>query len=203
MSGLKNITNPTLKPIIKSSIKSSIKGYKIFGPDYICRGYKYSDANTFHGAIELTRAGFHFAKTPQLCLYYYRHDPANTYAEVEAVGDIISGSIISVTNRLNIVKRLSYDEFADVLGYHYVKTPTGYIRYQRKNDVRHGFYEERAGATFTRMHYTNGLRNGIAKKTSGAITEISYYLNDALIERTTYEHGKITKHYNVFKCFKN
>lgn len=41
----------------------SIKGYKVFNPDWTCRGFQYKVGETFvhNGDIEMCGSGFHFA----------------------------------------------------------------------------------------------------------------------------------------------
>lgn len=45
-------------------MSGTVKGYKVFNPDWTCRGFKYSVGETFEEEVELSvcNRGFHFCK---------------------------------------------------------------------------------------------------------------------------------------------
>ena len=51
-----------------------VKGYKVFNPDWTCRGFKYKVGETYehNGDIKLCGSGFHFCINPIDCFNYYR-----------------------------------------------------------------------------------------------------------------------------------
>ena len=66
----------------------STKGYKVFNPDWTCRGFQYKIGETFihNGNIEMCGKGFHFCQKASDCFTYYNFDSNNKVAEVEAIG---------------------------------------------------------------------------------------------------------------------
>ena len=90
----------------------SIKGYKVFNPDWTCRGYQYEVGKTFKhdGNIEMCGAGFHFCRKLSDCFNYYQFDKNNKVAEVEAVGNVETHGDKSVTDAIIIIKELTWSE---------------------------------------------------------------------------------------------
>lgn len=94
----------------------SIKGYKVFKPDWTCRGFQYEVGNTFehNGNIGMCGAGFHFCRKLSDCFNYYPFDSNNKVAEVEAIGLVETEDDKSVTNKIRIVKELTWHEVLDM-----------------------------------------------------------------------------------------
>ena len=95
----------------------SIKGYKVFNPDWTCRGFQYQVGKTFKhdGDIEMCRAGFHFCRKPSDCFNYYDFDSNNKVAEVEAIGHTKTRGSKSVTDEIVIIKELTWHEVLDLV----------------------------------------------------------------------------------------
>ena len=93
-----------------------MKGYKIFNPDWTCRGFQYEVGKTYthDGVIDICDAGFHFCKKVADCFTYYSFDTRNKIAEVEAVGIVKSGEYKYVTDKLKIVRELSWHEILEL-----------------------------------------------------------------------------------------
>jgi hypothetical protein len=91
-------------------------GYKVFNPDWTCRGFQYEVGKTFEheGPIEMCGSGFHFCLKLSDCFNYYNFDSANKVAVVEAIGDVMTKGDKSVTNKIVIVKELSWHEVLDM-----------------------------------------------------------------------------------------
>jgi len=90
-----------------------MKGYKVFEPDWTCRGFQYKEGETY--AMEASpipcARGFHFCKNLADCFSYYSFDPNNKVAEIEAIGDITSGDGgKSCTNKISIVREMTWEE---------------------------------------------------------------------------------------------
>ncbi len=87
-----------------------IKGYKVFNSDWTCRDFQYEVGKTFthKGEIELCGSGFHFCKELKDCFSYYNFDSNNKVAEILAIGNTITGDDKSVTDKIKIVKELSW-----------------------------------------------------------------------------------------------
>lgn len=98
-----------------------MKGYKVFNPNWTCRGFKYKVGKTykFKDEIKICKAGFHFCKKLIDCFNYYTFDPKNKVAIVEATGKIVeedyNSSSKCVTDGIKIVKELSWHEVLDIV----------------------------------------------------------------------------------------
>ena len=89
-----------------------VKGYKVFNPDWTCRGFQYKVGETYehNRDIELCGSGFHFCINPIDCFNYYRFDNNNRVAVVEAIGLVETGDDKSVTNKIRIIRELDWSE---------------------------------------------------------------------------------------------
>ena len=94
----------------------SIKGYKVFNPDWTCRGMKYEVGQTYKhdGPISICKAGFHFCRKVADCFSYYNFDPQNKVAEVEATGRVESEDTKSVTDEIKILREISWAEMLEL-----------------------------------------------------------------------------------------
>ena len=99
-----------------------MKGYKVTNSDYTCQpdkrfeGVKYEVGQTYtvSGAPIMCERGYHFCEKVAYCFNYYSFDPNNKVFEVEAVGDVITGENKHVTNKLRIVRELTWGEMLDL-----------------------------------------------------------------------------------------
>ena len=91
---------------------SEIKGFKVFNPDWTCRGYQYEVGKTYEENVTpmVCDAGFHFCKQAKDCFNYYRFDPENKVAEVLAIGEVAEKGDKCCTNKLQIVREISWEE---------------------------------------------------------------------------------------------
>lgn len=91
-----------------------MKGYKVFKPDWTCRGFQYSVGKVFEEAITpiCCKRGFHFCTELKECFNYYSFNPNNKVAEIEALGDIdtLPSKNKHCTNIIKIVRELSWEE---------------------------------------------------------------------------------------------
>ena len=99
-----------------------MKGYKVFNPDWTCRGFRYKVGKTYkyEGEISICKAGFHFCKKLVDCFNYYTFDAKNKVAIVEATGKVIEeendySNSKCVTDEIKIVKELSWHEVLDII----------------------------------------------------------------------------------------
>ena len=90
----------------------SIKGYKVFNPDWTCRGFQYEVGKTYkhEGDIGLCKEGFHFCQKIADCFNYYDFNSNNKVAEVEAIGLVETENDKSVTDEIKIVREISWIE---------------------------------------------------------------------------------------------
>lgn len=91
-----------------------MRGYKVFEPDWICKGFQYAVGEIFEEEVTplCCKRGFHFCTELKDCFSYYPFDPDNKVAEVEALGDIDTEVPASkcCTNKIKIVRELSWEE---------------------------------------------------------------------------------------------
>ena len=89
-----------------------MKAYKVFNPDWACRGFKYQVGETYEENISpsVCDRGFHFCKKLVDCFNYYSFDPDNKVAEIEAIGDISDGGDKCCTNKIKIVREITWYE---------------------------------------------------------------------------------------------
>lgn len=90
-----------------NNVQNVVKGFKVFNPDWTCRGFQYEVGKTYEmsdSPICCTR-GFHFCTKAADCFNYYSFNPENKVAEVVALGEVDSekahmrGFFNSVINR--------------------------------------------------------------------------------------------------------
>ena len=101
----------------------SIKGYKVFNHDWTCRGFDYKNGKEtpagqtfeYEGNIEVCSSGFHFCVKAVDCFNFYDFDSKNKVAEVEALGLVETEENKSVTDKLLIVKELTWHEVLDLV----------------------------------------------------------------------------------------
>ena len=91
---------------------SEVKGYKVFNPDWTCRGFQYEVGKTFEEDVAPSTCdrGFHFCEKASDCFSYYPFNPENKVAEVIALGDVDSDGTKSCTNKIQIVREIPWDE---------------------------------------------------------------------------------------------
>ena len=91
-----------------------MQGYKVFEPDWTCRGFQYAVGETFEENVtpSCCNRGFHFCTELKECFNYYSFDPNNKVAEIEALGEIDAEADGSkhCTNKIKIVREISWEE---------------------------------------------------------------------------------------------
>ena len=99
--------------------KDYVKGYKVFNPDWTCRGFQYEVGKTFEEDVtpKCCEAGFHFCTKAIDCFNYYSFNPNNKVAEVLALGDVDSQSKDTKcsTNKIQIIREISWQELLDIV----------------------------------------------------------------------------------------
>ena len=96
-----------------------MKGYKVFNPDWTCRGFQYNVGQVYEMDEKpiCCGKGFHFCEKASDCFKYYSFNPNNKVAEVEALGDIDTsndGSKCS-TNKIYIIREITWQEVLDLV----------------------------------------------------------------------------------------
>ena len=96
-----------------------IRGYKVFNPDWTCRGFQYEVGKTFEDDVtpKCYSRGFHFCTKASDCFSYYDFNPENKVAEVLALGmvDTESCDTKCCTNKIQIVREISWQELLTIV----------------------------------------------------------------------------------------
>ena len=96
-----------------------MKGYKVFEPDWTCRGFQYTCPGIFKEDVRPSccSAGFHFCLKPADCFNYYSFNPENHVAEVVALGEVDTESDDSkvCTNEIKIVREIPWTEVLELV----------------------------------------------------------------------------------------
>lgn len=94
-----------------------VRGYKVFNPDWTCSGFQYEVGKTYEmkNKPNLCNVGFHFCKKVSNCFNFYDFNPNNKVAEVIALGDIDDSDIKACTNKIKIIREISWHEVLDIV----------------------------------------------------------------------------------------
>ena len=97
--------------------KTMVKGYKVFNPDWTCKGKQYTCPGTFEEDVNpsVCNVGMHFCKNAADCFCYYDFDPNNHVAEVIAHGTVAEGEDKCATNKLEIVREIPWAEVLEIV----------------------------------------------------------------------------------------
>lgn len=93
-----------------------VRGYKVFRNDWTCspsgNTKQYACPGDFTEDLVPVRCGqgMHFCRRAIDCFNYYSFDPDNKVAEVVAYGEIVEESDKCCTNKLKIVREISWQE---------------------------------------------------------------------------------------------
>ena len=95
----------------------SVKGYKVFNPDWTCKGKQYTCPGTFeeHVNPSVCNVGMHFCKNAADCFRYYDFEPNNHVAEVIAHGTVAEDENKCATNKLEIVREIPWAEVLEIV----------------------------------------------------------------------------------------
>ena len=94
-----------------------MKGYKVFNPDWTCRNFQYEVGQVYimDAKPKCCGIGFHFCEKAVDCFNFYKFDSENKVAEVEAFGDVDPDGVKSCTNKIKIVRELTWHEVLDLV----------------------------------------------------------------------------------------
>ncbi len=96
---------------------SVVKGYKVFTPDWMCRGKQYTCPGKFEEDItpRVCRKGMHFCEKLTDCFSYYDFNPANHVAEVIAYGAISREGAKCATDKLEVIREIPWVEVLEMV----------------------------------------------------------------------------------------
>ena len=94
-----------------------VKGYKVFNSDWTCLGKQYCCPGTFEEdvALKMCEKGMHFCEKLIDCFNYYAFDASNKVAEIVAYGNIIRSGDKCCTDKLEIVRELTWGEVLSIV----------------------------------------------------------------------------------------
>jgi hypothetical protein len=94
-----------------------IRGFKVFNPDWTCRGFQYEVGKTYEKNVKpsVCNRGFHFCKQAKDCFNYYTFDPNNKVAEVIALGEVAEEGDKCCTNKIQIVREITWEELLTIV----------------------------------------------------------------------------------------
>lgn len=93
-------------------LQAPVYGYKIFNHDWTCRDKQYTCPGEFKEDVKPTPcgAGMHFCPDLKDCFECYQNNPNNHCAEVVALDEIVQDGDKCVTNHLQIIREIPWDE---------------------------------------------------------------------------------------------
>jgi len=94
-----------------------IRGFKVFNPDWTCRGFQYEVGQTYEENVKpsVCYRGFHFCKQAKDCFNYYSFHPENKVAEVIALGEVAEVGDKCCTNKIKIVREITWEELLTIV----------------------------------------------------------------------------------------
>ncbi len=94
-----------------------MKGYKVFNPDWTCRGFQYEVGKVYEldANPKCCEGGFHFCEKAADCFEYYSFDSENKVAEIVALGEVDTDGKKSCTNKIQIVREIPWQELLTIV----------------------------------------------------------------------------------------
>ena len=96
---------------------NTISGYKVTDKNLQCRGYQF-ELGKIHEenvALDIYHRGFHYCKIANDCFNYYSFDSSNRVFEVIAHGEVVDGDDKSCTNKIQLVRELTWVEVLNIV----------------------------------------------------------------------------------------
>ena len=93
-----------------------VKGFKVFNPDWTCRGKQYTCPGKFEEDVtpSACNQGMHFCKKAADCFNYYQFNSENKVAEVAAYGTVVEESDKCCTDKLEIIREIPWQELLEI-----------------------------------------------------------------------------------------
>ena len=139
-----------------------VRGYKVFNHDWTCspRGnlkhYACPGNFTENVSLSLCEQGMHFCRKAVDCFNYYQFDPNNKVAEVVAYGDVVEKGDKCCTNKLRVIREISWRELLDI-----VNTGRGCSGLGNSGDWNSGDWNS---GDWNKCSYSNGCFNTVEPK---------------------------------------
>lgn len=156
--------------MVKNMVKNmkGLKGYKVFDPNWTCRGFQYEIGKTYVEDVEpkCCNKGFHFCKDLMDCFNYYAFNSDNKVAEVIAIGDVDEeqGGSKCCTNKIQIIREISWGEVLKIVNTG--KRNTGYYNSGDHNSGNHNSGNWNSGNYNSGNHNSGYYNSGDWNKTN-------------------------------------
>ena len=143
--------------------KTMVKGYKVFNPDWTCKGKQYTCPGTFEEDVNpsVCNVGMHFCKNAADCFRYYDFDPNNHVAEVIAHGTVAEDENKCATNKLEIVREIPWTEVLEIVNTG--KACTGRCNSGNRNSGNRNSGDCNSG-DWNKTSFSNGCFNTVSPK---------------------------------------
>ena len=99
------------------TVQNVVHGFKVFNPDWTCRGFQYEVGKIFEEDVKPSCCdrGFHFCEKAADCFSYYSFNSENKVAEVVALGEVDTDGKKSCTNKIQIVREIPWQELLTIV----------------------------------------------------------------------------------------
>ena len=93
-----------------------VLGYKVFDPDWSCRGKQYEVGKSFEetGTIYVCGHGMHYCPKAADCFNYYSFNSMNKVALIMAYGEIETEGDKCCTNKILIIREIPWSELLEI-----------------------------------------------------------------------------------------
>ena len=94
-----------------------ITAYKVFNPDWTCKGFQYEVGKTYicKEKLVMCETGFHACRKVSDCFSFYSFDPKNKVAEVELSGTILGlDESKQCASMITIIRELKWSEMLEL-----------------------------------------------------------------------------------------
>lgn len=139
-----------------------MRGYKVFNPDWTCRGFQFKVGEIYEEDVipSCCSRGFHFCTELKDCFSYYSFDPNNKVAEIEALGEIDAEAYGSkhCTNKIKIVRELSWEEVLKIVNMG--EANTGLCNSGNHNSGSHNSGDRNSGGCNDGDYNSGGCNDG-------------------------------------------
>ena len=145
--------------------QKEVRGYKVFNHDWTCKPSfvnkkQYSCPGKFEEDIDPSccHRGMHFCENAIDCFNYYRFTPENKVAEVVAYGKVVKDGDKCCTNKLEIIREISWEELLHIVNLG--KNCTGYGNTGNHNTGKYNTGSYNTGDCNNGSRNTGSYNNG-------------------------------------------
>ena len=138
-------------------------GWKVLDSELKCRGFQFEVGKRYKhkGEIVMCQSGFHFHENRNDLFEYYDFDEKNRVCEVIARNKIKTGDNKSVTNDIEVIRELSWNEVLNL-----VNTGSGNSGWRNSGYGNSGYRNsgDRNSGLFNKTDYCSGVFNSKEQK---------------------------------------